>query len=117
VSYFPQKTTPWSADDGKFELCAGAPDAVADQLGLEALGGRVFERVADRTERFEYAVIVGRLAVIAMLVYWADCLCRGDESVDLEGRSFDPRPAHVTKYLYTSIVTRACYWRRHRIGA
>jgi hypothetical protein len=39
-------------DDGQLELSASAPDAVGDQLGLEAideaLGQRVVERIADR---------------------------------------------------------------------
>lgn len=49
-------------DDGELELCSSAPDAVGDQLGLEAvdaaLGARVIERVADRADRGEDAVVV-----------------------------------------------------------
>ena len=55
-------------DDSELELCSGAPDAVADQLGLEAvdeaLRGRVIECIPDRADRGEHAVVVKGLAVI-----------------------------------------------------
>jgi hypothetical protein len=55
-------------DDGELELCAGTPDAVADQLGLEAvdeaLRGRVVIGVSDRADRGEHAVVVEGLAVV-----------------------------------------------------
>jgi hypothetical protein len=55
-------------DDGELELGAGAPDAVGDQLGLEAvdeaLGERVVVGVADRADRGEDAVIGERLGVV-----------------------------------------------------
>ena len=49
-------------DDRELELCAGAPDAVCDQLGLEgvdeALGDRVVVGVADRSDRAQDVVVV-----------------------------------------------------------
>ena len=55
-------------DDGELELCAGAPDAVADQLGLEAvdeaLRGRVVVGIADGADRGEHAVVVEGLGVV-----------------------------------------------------
>ena len=55
-------------DDGELELGPGAPDAVADQLGLEAvdeaLGGRVVVGVPDGADRGEDAVVVECLAVV-----------------------------------------------------
>lgn len=55
-------------DDGGFELCAGLPDAVADQLGLEAvdegLGHRVVIRVAGRAQRPEHVVVVKGLGEV-----------------------------------------------------
>ncbi len=54
--------------DRQLELGAGAPDAVADQLRLEAvdeaLGGRVVERITDRADRGEHAMVVEGLAVV-----------------------------------------------------
>ena len=59
-------------DDGELELCAGTPDAVADQLGLEAVdeafGERVVVAVADRADRGEQAVVVEGLAVVERAV-------------------------------------------------
>ena len=55
-------------DDRELELCPGAPDTVADQLGLEAvdeaLGRRVVVGVADRSDRREDAVVVEGLGVV-----------------------------------------------------
>jgi hypothetical protein len=55
-------------DDGEFELAARPPDAVADQLGLEAvderLGERIVIRVADRSDGGEDAVVGERLGVV-----------------------------------------------------
>ncbi len=55
-------------DDRELELGAAAPDAVADQLGLEAvdeaLGERVVEGVPDGADRGEQAVVVEGLAVL-----------------------------------------------------
>jgi len=55
-------------DDGELELRTGAPDAVADQLGLEAvdeaLGGRVVVGIADGADRRSDAVVVEDLAVV-----------------------------------------------------
>ena len=55
-------------DDGELELRAAAPDAVTDQLGLEAvdeaLGRGVVVRVADGPDRGEHAVVVEGLAVV-----------------------------------------------------
>ena len=55
-------------DDGELELVAGVPDAVGDQLGLEAvdeaLGQRVVVGVADRADRGEDAVIGEGLGVV-----------------------------------------------------
>ena len=49
-------------DDRELELRAGAPDAVGDELGLEAvdeaLGQRVVVGVADRADRGQHGVIV-----------------------------------------------------------
>ena len=51
---------------------AGAPDAVTDQLGLEAvderLGERVVVRVADRADRGEQAVVVEGLGVVVRAI-------------------------------------------------
>jgi hypothetical protein len=48
-------------DERELELRAGAPDPVADQLGLEAVdeafGGRVVVGVADGADRGEHAVV------------------------------------------------------------
>jgi len=55
-------------DDGEFELAAGAPDAVGDQLGVEAVDERFGERVAvgvaDRSDRGKHAMVDERLAVV-----------------------------------------------------
>jgi hypothetical protein len=49
-------------DDRELELGAGAPDAIADQLGLEGVderfGHRVVVGVADRADRGENVVVV-----------------------------------------------------------
>ncbi len=49
-------------DDGEFELGAGAPHTVGDQLGLEAvdeaLGERVVVGVTDRSDRRQDPVVV-----------------------------------------------------------
>ena len=54
--------------DGELELRSAGPDAVCDQLGLEgvdeALGDGVVQRVADRPDRGEHAVVLERLAVV-----------------------------------------------------
>ncbi len=56
-------------DDRELELLAAAPDAVADQLGLEGVDERfrhgIVEGVADRAGRGEQGVLVERLAVVA----------------------------------------------------
>jgi hypothetical protein len=58
-------------DDRELELGAGAPDAVADQLGLEAVDEALRERVvvaiADRADRGEHAAVVEDLAVVRAL--------------------------------------------------
>jgi len=54
-------------DDGEFELCSGAPDAVADQLGLEAVDealGCGVVGIADGADRGEDAVVVEGLGVV-----------------------------------------------------
>src|SRR5665811_1062482 len=57
-------------DDSELELCSGAQDAVADQLGLEAvdeaLRGRVIECIPDRADRGEHAVVVKGLGVVEL---------------------------------------------------
>jgi hypothetical protein len=54
-------------DDGEFELGACAPDAVGDQLGLEAVDEALRESVvvgvADRSDRRQHAVVGERLRV------------------------------------------------------
>ena len=56
-------------DDGELELGPGAPDAVGDQLGLEAvdeaLGQRVVVRVADRADRRQDVVVIEDLGVVS----------------------------------------------------
>ena len=60
-------------DDRELKLRAGAPDAVGDQLGLEgvdeALSERVVERIADRADRGEHAMVVEYLGE-GVAVYW-----------------------------------------------
>ena len=55
-------------DDRELELGAAAPDAVADQFGLEAvdeaLGERVVVGVTDRPDRRQELVVVEGLAVV-----------------------------------------------------
>src|SRR5919109_2294890 len=55
-------------DHRQLELRSGAPDAVGDQLGLEAvderLGERVLVGVTDRADRGQHAVIGQRLGVV-----------------------------------------------------
>lgn len=55
-------------DDGELELRSRAPDAVADQFGLEAvdkaLGEGVVVGVADRSDRGEHPVVGERLGVV-----------------------------------------------------
>jgi hypothetical protein len=55
-------------DHGDLELGFGAPDAVGDQLRLEAVDERLGERVvigvADRADRGQHAVIGQRLGVV-----------------------------------------------------
>ena len=59
---------PTDVDDREFGLVVGAPDAVGDQLGLEAVDERFRERVvitiSGRAERCEHVVIVERLGVV-----------------------------------------------------
>jgi hypothetical protein len=53
--------------DGQLELGPGAPDAIGDQLGLEAVdetfGHGVVVGVADRSDRREDVVVVEDLGV------------------------------------------------------
>jgi hypothetical protein len=60
-------------DDGELELRSSLPDAVGDELGLEAvdeaLGERVVVGVADRADRRQEAVVGQGLGVWSMLVY------------------------------------------------
>jgi hypothetical protein len=55
-------------DDGELELVGGAPDAVGDQFGLEAvdkaLGERVVAGVTDRPDRGQHPVVGERLGVV-----------------------------------------------------
>jgi hypothetical protein len=54
-------------DEGELELCSGARDAVADQLGLEAvdevLGARVVVGVADGADRYILLPLLTAFAV------------------------------------------------------
>jgi hypothetical protein len=104
-------------DDGELELAARPPDAVGDQLGLEAveeaLGKRVVVGVADGADRGEHAMVGERLCVIDARVLRAAVGvpdCRRAAS----GSGFVVRPGFPRRFApwIPAVRISRCTWQR-----
>src|SRR5437899_3816739 len=95
-------------DDRELELAARAPDAVTDQLGLEAVDERFRERVvvriADRPDRSEHAMVVEDLAVVIREVLTAGVAVMNEFDIRARAALGERHPERVEDEVGTHVL-------------